>query len=81
MSEKFDEVLVLDAAAWPALLVDASATIQCANVAGQEFFGGKVEGKAPLANIWTNENGAEPAAFLGKVTTARSLTTPLKLRG
>jgi signal transduction histidine kinase len=81
MSEKFDEVLALDAAAWPALLVDASASVQSVNAAGHEFFGNRVDPKSPLANIWTNENGAEPAAFLGKVTSAKSVTAPLKLRG
>jgi signal transduction histidine kinase/CheY-like chemotaxis protein len=63
------------------LLVDASALVQRANPAGVDFFGTKVDPKAPLANIWTNENGGEPAAFLARVKAVKSLTSPLKLRG
>ncbi|HWN94320.1 MAG TPA: ATP-binding protein [Methylomirabilota bacterium] len=72
---------VLNAAAWPAFLVDASALVQCVNAATRDFFGHKLEAKASLANIWTNENGAEPTLFLAKIKEAKSLTSILKLRG
>src|SRR5690348_8387904 len=82
MSEPFDDIAVLGAANWPALLVDAAASIRQANPAAVEFFGSKVEGgAAPLATLWTNENGGEPAAILEKVKAARAVTAPLKLRG
>ncbi len=82
MTEQLDDLAVLRAAAWPALLVDAPGCVRHANAAAHEFFGGKVEGgKAPLVAVWTNENGSDLAGFLAKVTAARSLTVPLKLRG
>jgi len=63
MTEKLDEISVLDAASWPAFLVDQSALIHRANAAAVDFFGAKVEGgAAPLSALWTNENGAEPAS-------------------
>ena len=82
MTEQLDDLAVLDTAAWPALLVDASACVRRANAAADDLFGGKLAGgKAPLATVWTNENGSDPAGFLDKVTAAKSLTAPLKLRG
>ena len=81
MPEQLDDMVVLDAAAWPALVVDGTAAVQRVNAAGAEFFGNKVGSQSPLANIWTNENGAEPTAFLAKVRSAKSLSAPLKLRG
>jgi len=82
MSEQLDDLFVLNAASWPALLVDSSALIKQSNAAARDFFGSKVEGPlAPLSGIWTSENAAEPAAFLHKVNLAKSLTAQLKLRG
>lgn len=82
MTEQMDDLAVLGAASWPALLVDAAANIRQFNPAAGELFGAKVEGgAAPLAALWTNENGSDPAAFLERVRTTRSLIAPLKLRG
>jgi len=82
MAEQSDTSLLLDAAPWPALLVDADGGVRRANAAALEFFAGKVSAVgAPLAGLWTNENGLEPKAFLEKVRAAGALTTPLKLRG
>ncbi len=82
MTEQLDDIAVLDAASWPALLVDASACVRRANVAAQDFFGEKVESAtAPLAALWTNENGADAAGFLQRVKTSKAVTAPLKLRG
>ena len=82
MIDQMDAIAVLSAASWPVLLVDQSAKIREANAAAQDFFGEKVVGgAAPLVALWTNENGADPAGFLDKVTAGKSLTTPLKLRG
>ena len=80
MTEQLDELAVLTSAAWPTLLLDASACVQLANPAAVNFFGAKVRGSA-LAGFWTNENGSDPAAFLERVASARSLSVPLKLRG
>ena len=81
MAEQFNDIFVLSAATWPALLVDDSAAVRRANAAAVEVFGSKVEGEAPLTNIWTSENGVEPLAFLQKVNAAQAFTAPLKLRG
>ena len=81
MPEQLDDIAILDAASWPALLVDKTACVRRANAAALEFFGNKAEGAAPLTALWTNENGSEPAGFLEKVSAAKSITLPLKLRG
>ncbi len=81
MSESFEEMSVFSAVTWPVLLVNAAASVQQANAAAVDFFGGKVEGNAPLAALWTNENGGDPAVFLEKVKAAKAITSPLKLRG
>ena len=82
MTEQIDDIAVLDAASWPAFLVDSSAGVRRANPAASDFFGEKVEGNsASLAALWTNENGSDAPAFLNRVKTSKALTTPLKLRG
>jgi two-component system, cell cycle sensor histidine kinase and response regulator CckA len=82
MTEQMDDIAVLSAASWAALLVDKSACVRRANAAASEFFGSKVEGgNAPLSALWSNENGVDPAAFLERVSGSKSITTPLKLRG
>jgi two-component system, cell cycle sensor histidine kinase and response regulator CckA len=81
MSEQLDEGFLLNAATWPAFLVDASTRIQQSNSPARLFFGAKLEGEARLSGIWTNENGTEPAAFLDKVSCAKGLSALLKLRG
>jgi two-component system, cell cycle sensor histidine kinase and response regulator CckA len=82
MAEHLEESFMLGAASWPALLVDASAVVRQSNAAARAFFGDRVEGPlTPLTGIWTEENGADPAAFLEKVDDGKGLTVPLKLRG
>jgi two-component system, cell cycle sensor histidine kinase and response regulator CckA len=82
MAGEIDEIMLLDAASWPALVVDGSLKVRRANAAAVEVFGNKVEGEgASLANIWTTENGGEAAAFLSRIDAAKSLVAPLKLRG
>lgn len=82
MSVNIEESMVLDSATWPAFLVDGSGRVTRANAAALEVFGPKVDGlTSPLAAMWTNENGADPVAFLEKVRGARGLNVPLKLRG
>jgi hypothetical protein len=81
MSE-VEKNVFLDAAPWPALLVDGTASVRRANAAAIDFFGDKAAaGNPPLLNWWTTENGGEPAAFLKKVETAQGLTAILKFRG
>src|SRR5205085_10777839 len=82
MTEQTDDMAVLSAASWPALLVDSAACVRHINSAASEFFGPKVEGgNAALTALWTNENGTDAAGFLEKVSAAKALTAPLKLRG
>ena len=82
MAGQIDESFILHAASWPALVLDAAAMVRQTNAAARAFFGEKVEGTdTPLSRIWTNDNGAEPAAFLEKVSAAKGLTATLKLRG
>lgn len=82
MTEQLEDITVLDGASWPAFLVDATACVRRANPAALDFFAEKVEGAAaPLAALWTNENGSDPAAFLQRVKASKALITPLKLRG
>jgi len=74
--------MVLDAATWPAFLVDGSARVVRSNAAAAEVFGPKIEGGSSLLSaLWTNENGGDPVAFLEKVRAVRGLNAPLKLRG
>lgn len=74
--------VILDAAPWPALLVDGTASVRRANAAAIDFFGDKAgAGHPALLDWWTAENGGEPAAFLKKVESANGLTTILKFRG
>jgi two-component system cell cycle sensor histidine kinase/response regulator CckA len=82
MTEQSDDMAVLSAASWPALLVDSFAQVRQANASASDFFGPKVEGgNAALSALWTNENGADPAGFLEKVAASKAFTAPLKLRG
>jgi two-component system, cell cycle sensor histidine kinase and response regulator CckA len=82
MSVLTAESTVLDAATWPAFMVDASGRILNPNAAASEVFGPKVEGGSSLFSaLWTNENGGDSAAFLEKVRATRGLHVPLKLRG
>jgi two-component system, cell cycle sensor histidine kinase and response regulator CckA len=82
MPGQFDDISVLDAATWPALLVDSAALVRRVNAAAVDFFGEKIAAQgAPLATVWTNENGGEPGTFLAKVKIAKALSTTLKLRG
>ena len=80
MPEDF-ELAMLGTASWPALLVDGSGAVRVANAAALDVFGSKVENSACLTNIWTSENGADPAAFLKKVHDTKAVTGLLKLRG
>jgi len=81
MFQQTEDIFILNAASWPVLVVDAGAFVSQANPAALEFFGSKVQGKVDsLTNIWTNENGGDPAALLEKVGSAKALTLPLKLR-
>jgi signal transduction histidine kinase/CheY-like chemotaxis protein len=82
MSVTTEEHMVLDAATWPAFLVDGSARVVRSNAAAAEVFGPKIEGGSSLlSSLWTNENGGDPVAFLEKVRAVRGLNAPLKLRG
>ena len=78
---KSDIVFVLENAAWPALLVDASSTILRANQAAVKTFGPALEGQSPLLGaIWSPENGATAEQFLAQTERSAASTATLKLR-
>ena len=64
---KPDVVFGLDAAAWPALLVNGGGTILMANAAAKSLFGPAVgSGAAQLAALWPAENGISVTEFLSR---------------
>ena len=67
---------VLENAAWPALLVNASGTVLQSNLAAKTLFGTALAGHAAeLAAIWSPANGIPPAGWLGWWEKTR--TTPV----
>jgi two-component system, cell cycle sensor histidine kinase and response regulator CckA len=55
----------LENAAWPALWIDSTGTIRCANQAALNTFGAAVEGdSSTLGAIWSAENTQTPETFL-----------------
>lgn len=82
MPGETDDIFLLDSASWPALIVDATGRIRRANASASAFFGPKVEGdSAVLSNIWASDNESTADVFLERVTSAKTMTSPLKLRG
>jgi PAS domain-containing protein len=64
---KADLVFLLENAAWPALLVDASGTVLRANAAAVRTFGPVLEGEMPrLSAFWRPENPLPPEPFLAQ---------------
>lgn len=72
---------ILETAAWPVLVVDASAAIRRANAAAKDVFAERLNGAASLAALWTSENELTPGAFTARVQELKSLSTTLRLRG
>ena len=75
---------ILENAGWPALMVEATATIRNANQAAVAVFGPVVEGESSLLNsIWGAENDAPPEQFLLRMERSQgtSITLFLKVKG
>jgi two-component system cell cycle sensor histidine kinase/response regulator CckA len=76
---KADLVFLLENAAWPALLVDASGTVLRANAAAVRTFGPVLEGEMPrLSAFWRPENPLPPEPFLAQWS--RSPTSVVSLQ-
>lgn len=82
MSVQVVDFSVLEAAAWPVLLVNGAAVVRNANSAGRTFFGEKIATPAAqLAVFWTSENELTPGAFIARVREAKAFNTTLRMRG
>ncbi|MBN2290875.1 MAG: response regulator [Pirellulales bacterium] len=72
---------LLDHAAWPAILVDQSTTIRCANQAAIATFGATLENETPpLSSIWSSENTASPEQFINRAERSVTMAVPLKFK-
>ncbi|HMJ90041.1 MAG TPA: ATP-binding protein [Candidatus Acidoferrum sp.] len=81
MSEVCVEFSTLESAAWPVLVVDASAAIRRTNAAAQSLFGEKLDGSPTLTSLWTSENELTPGSFVARVRETKSFSGNLRLRG
>lgn len=78
---KSDAVFPFEAAAWPALLVNAAGTVVRANPAAAKVFGPAIEGEAPaLSAIWSGENSMTAEQFLSHWERSPAATATLKFR-
>ena len=74
-------VFGLEAAPWPALLVDANGVVMRANAAAMTAFGGTLSGDAPLLSaIWPPENGMTAVDFLRRWEESPKPVVNLKFR-
>ena len=78
---KSETLAALEHAAWPVLLVDASATVRRANEAAVNLFGAGLDGEPSLgAGLWSSDNGQTPAEFLSRMERAPAQAVPLRWR-
>jgi two-component system, cell cycle sensor histidine kinase and response regulator CckA len=78
---KPEVVFGLESAAWPALLVNASAFVLRANSSAMKMFGPALAGESPpLSAIWSPENGGSEGQFLMLWEQAPTATADLKFR-
>jgi two-component system, cell cycle sensor histidine kinase and response regulator CckA len=74
-------VFGLEAAAWPALLVDPRGKLVRANTSASGAFGAALDGNAAnLSSVWPSENGETVEQFFARWEQAPSTTVPLKFR-
>jgi two-component system cell cycle sensor histidine kinase/response regulator CckA len=79
---KADVAFALENASWPALWVDASGIILCANAAARNLFGPALSEDSPrLAAVWSPENSTTAEQFLTQWERSRAPTLLLKFRG
>ncbi|MEY2428532.1 MAG: hypothetical protein QOJ40_1417 [Verrucomicrobiota bacterium] len=78
---KFDVLLALETAGWPALVVDAAGTVSCSNQAAKNAFGTGLDGEWPqLSAIWLPDNNLTPEGFLEQWKQAPAPGVLLKFR-
>ncbi len=78
---KSDVALALDAAGWPALLVDGAGVICHANAAAAKLFGPALEGTSPrLSAIWAPQNSVTAEQFVAITDATSPPITALKFR-
>ncbi len=72
---------LLEAAAWPVLVVSALGEILQANAFARAVFGG-ADGEPPkrLVGLWTFENGCSAEQFLRQLDNGKTFSFPLKLQ-
>lgn len=74
-------VFCLENASWPALLVDATATVRKASAGAKSIFGGSLEGEPTLAgSLWAKENEGTAEQFVSKLQRTPTQSVTLKLR-
>ena len=78
---KPDDVLMLENAGWPVLLVEATGNVVHANLAALKVFGTSLEMPATnLSVIWADNSGDSPVKFFAHWETSRVPTMTLKFR-
>ncbi len=78
---KMDSVFSLENAAWPALLVDSSATIRKASLGAKSLFGSALDSQPTLAgSIWAKENDLPSEKFLAQWADHPTPNSQVKLR-
>ena len=73
-------VFVLENAAWPALLVNASGAVLRFNAAAKLLFGPALDGPAKLAAIWCTPHLGGPMGFLAEWEQSPEPQVELKFR-
>src|SRR3954466_79408 len=74
-------VFCLENASWPALLVDATATIRKASSGAKSVFGGSLDSEPTLAgSVWAKENEGTAEQFVAKLQRTPAQSVMLKLR-
>ena len=77
-----DSLSAVEAAGWPALVIDRAGLIQHANAAAAKVFGSLLE-PAPvsLTRLWHPQNPVSPQVWLAQWDPSAALLRALKLRG
>ena len=78
---KFDVLLALETACWPALLVDGAGAICYSNQTALKAFGPALQGELPqLSTIWAPDNSIAPEGLFAQWKQTPADGAPLKFR-
>ena len=78
---KFDVLLALENAGWPALLVNGAGAICYANQTAIKVFGPALQGESPrLSAIWLPDNSSTPEGFFTQWKQSLVPSLPLKFK-